>query len=357
MSDDQVRVWISRRKCKKRTTYHLRWIDPAVGKMRSKKAGTDRKHAEREAALLEEKLNAGTYQEIRRIRWSDFVDEVVTFLSGTHAEEARRTLTEFGTMCSPTSPRMVRPSMIRKYVQGLREKGNVVAEDDEKPQERKNSVATISKKLRYLRLAFRTAIKLDYAAKNPLDGWTWEKVNRAELRILTADEETKLLKAAEELHGYKLWAFIRFTLETWGRLSEVTKLRWADVHFDDASIYFRSTKSHEDRFIPVAPESGLLDVLRRLQAMTLQDGGPFLAYGDRSNFAKKWNEVVEAADIPPITRHDLRRTGITRALLAGVPPAVVQELAGHKDIKTTMRYYAQVSRQDLRDAVSRIAVG
>ena len=63
--------------------------------------------------------------------------------------------------------------------------------------------------------------------------------------------------------------------------------------------------------------------------------------------------IVKDADIPYITYHDLHRTGITRALLAGVPPITVQRLAGHRNIVTTMMYYVQVNKQDLLDGVEK----
>ena len=42
-------------------------------------------------------------------------------------------------------------------------------------------------------------------------------------------------------------------------------------------------------------------------------------------------------------------------MLQGMPLLVVKELAGHKDIKTTMRYYAEVTHKDLREWVNKIA--
>lgn len=109
------------------------------------------------------------------------------------------------------------------------------------------------------------------------------------------------------------------------------------------SVVFRDTESHEDRFVPIAESSGLLNDLRRLQAATILDGGPFVAYADHSNTARKRAAILNEALIPNITIHDLRRTGITPALLAGVPPITVQKLGGHRSITTTMRYYAQVN--------------
>ncbi len=128
---------------------------------------------------------------------------------------------------------------------------------------------------------------------------------------------------------------------------------WSDIDFDNRIVVFRDTKSNEDRTIPIAESSSLLDDLRKLHVQTIQDGGPFVVYADRSNTTKKRNAILKAAEIPPITIHDLRRTGITRALLAGVPPVTVRELAGHKKIETTMRYYAQVNFDDLRAGVEK----
>ena len=92
--------------------------------------------------------------------------------------------------------------------------------------------------------------------------------------------------------------------------------------------------------------------LLRVQAAT-QDAGPFVCYADKSNPHKKWGRAVHAAGIDPITVHDLRRTGITRALLDNMPVTVVKDLAGHGKADTTMRFYKGIKKRDLRDAVKR----
>lgn len=348
----EIRVWIRKRTGKKKTTYHLRWIEG--GRWRSKKVGSDSRLAEREAIRLEDELRSGTHVDLKNIDWPTFIDEVTALMDGVHRAQCRHTLDEFGRVAHVTSPRTVRQSTIKTYVEYLRALGR----GDGREKERKNGTATINKKLTHLRLSFNTGIRLEYLAKNPLSGWNWAKVKKRTLRILSHDEELKILASAEKLYGFGMRMLLVFALETWGRMSEITGLLWEDVRFEDKSVLFRDTKSHEDRFVPIAESSSLLADLRRLQASTLQDGGPFVAYANPSTTTDKRLAIVKDAEIPYVTYHDLRRTGITRALLAGVPPITVQRLAGHRNIETTMRYYAQVDTQDLRDGVERArAVG
>ena len=53
--------------------------------------------------------------------------------------------------------------------------------------------------------------------------------------------------------------------------------------------------------------------------------------------------------------HSMRKTYITRLMLAGVPLPTIKKLAGHRDIQTTMRHYMWVGNNDLRDGVERLS--
>lgn len=333
---DEQRVWLSSRKCKAGRTYHLRWQD--VEGWHSEAVGTDRKAALRAKAIREQQIEDGTFKVIPRTPWADFTAEVTRFLSGRHAVEARHVLAEFALVCNPSSPKVVTHRMIRAYVEHIREKGN--------------AIATENKKLRYLRLAFREGVALDFMATDPMAGWKWRKEPKKTLRILTQDEEPKLLAACDKVGGFPMVMFARFLLVTWARFGEAVKLGWEDVDFEGRAVTFKSTKSAEDRYVPLSCDAFLAD-LRRLQAMTLHLGGPFRRYADNPNFSRRWNRVLALADIPPISRHDLRRTGISRALLAGMPVTVVMRLAGHKNMATTQKYYTEVSKGDLRAAVDK----
>ena len=70
----------------------------------------------------------------------------------------------------------------------------------------------------------------------------------------------------------------------------------------------------------------------------------------KTAFAK----AVHRAEIPHATPHDMRRTFATRLHNEGVPMAKIQNLLGHGDVSTTMRYIG-VTAEDLDTAMDALA--
>lgn len=336
-----------KRKTKRGATYHLRWICPQSRKWKARKVGTDKKRAERQAAVLEQELQRGTYQDIRRIGWDEFVAEHVEHIEGVgNAREAKRTLMEFGNVRRIAEPRRVTFADVEAYVDHLRS-GDV-----------ENAQATINKKLRYIRAAFNLAIHRGYAAQNPMKGWRWTREQQNDPRIATTEEETAILKAAGEMYGARLQAFIRFALASGARRSEAVELTWDRIDLDTGRVRLTKTKSKRNRTVYV--NAHMTAELRRLKAEALEGDdtirlvshrGPFASL--RDNLGRSWGRVVRRAGILGLSIHDLRRTYITRQIQAGVPLPTVQKLAGHADIKTTLLYYNLVSEDDLKAAMVR----
>lgn len=54
--------------------------------------------------------------------------------------------------------------------------------------------------------------------------------------------------------------------------------------------------------------------------------------------ATHWDKVVTELGYPWLLRHSLRHTGLTWMADAGVPPHVLQKIAGHGSLTTTQLY-------------------
>jgi transposase len=105
-------------------------------------------------------------------------------------------------------------------------------------------------------------------------------------------------------------------------------------------------------------------VLGLLKYIHEQTGNPRTGYVLRGpkrtrikSINRSWENVRTAAGIPDVRLHDLRHSFTSDALMCGVPLAVVGEMLGHKDARTTQRYAHlanQVVRQGLEAATNRI---
>ena len=234
---------------------------------------------------------------------------------------------------SHEGPHKVTFSMVELYVAKLREKGN--------------KLPTINKKLRYLRTALKRAVTRGVAAANPMDGWTWEREDKPQPRVISDDEEKALLDATECLYGFRWWAFVYVALQTRARRGELLELTWGRVDFGEGSTLFTHTKGKQDRIVPLHDRT--VAVLRKLQAQTLQLGGPFV--GMHKPMERRWGRIVREAGITHVTPHDLRRTCATRLLEAGVSVKTVQDIMGHASAVTTLKHYAGVTEQAKRNAI------
>jgi len=68
-----------------------------------------------------------------------------------------------------------------------------------------------------------------------------------------------------------------------------------------------------------------------------------------NNLLRRFKTICRRAGAGPYTLHDIRRSCITN-WAKHLPIYVVQQLAGHSDMRTTQRYYLVVQPQDLEKA-------
>ena len=161
---------------------------------------------------------------------------------------------------------------------------------------------------------------------------------QARERILSFDELATLAKAlddAEEQQPVVVNA-VRVAATTGLRISEVLGIRWKDVDFRSGRLQLTTTKtgarSHD---LPSAALSILASMPRINDwAFTIVARGP-LGY---SHTRKVFADIVRAAGLDDLRLHDLRRTALTTAAMAGFSALMVKELAGHKTLQMASRY-------------------
>ena len=131
------------------------------------------------------------------------------------------------------------------------------------------------------------------------------------------------------------------------RVNEACSLKIGDINFDDREAIVRG-KFDRDRMVPISVVA--IDFLKRYLAERINNVDGYVFLGLRSGGFKKpmrskhvsriFREYLRrfGMDSPDISTHSIRHSTATHLLDNGASVRHVQELLGHKNIETTVRY-------------------
>jgi integrase len=251
---------------------------------------------------------------------------------------------------------------------------------------RKLSTSTQHRIIRHCVTIFRKAQAWGCIEANPFASVERPKITTRPWHYLTPEQYHRLLDATPDLRTKALYALCY----TGGlRLGEVCSLLWSDISFEDGAVTVRdregtadlpgfSVKDHEQRTIPLPGET--MKLLAELRKQCFK-AGPFVVLSpERYEVIKaKWQECrknggeiagremlnhvrrqflqhLKRAGIIPepgkrLSVHEMRKAAILNWAKATGNPKVTQVWAGHSDLKTTMRYYSQVTDDQTKAAI------
>jgi len=202
-------------------------------------------------------------------------------------------------------------------------------------------------------------------------------------RALSQEEEKALLRECRQSRSRSLYVAVEMALGTCMRYSEIRLLRWSQLDFvrNELRVGRSKTEHGEGRVIPLNQRvrtvlefwaerfpsrkpNEFVFPFERYGGKGKDDVFGFsgsVAYGtDPSKPVGDWKEGWEAAKKRAGVTcrfHDLRHTGCTRMLEAGVPLSVVSEIMGWS-ASTAMRMakrYGHIGHSARREAVDKLA--
>lgn len=209
------------------------------------------------------------------------------------------------------------------------------------------SIATQNRHYATLHRFFEWCIQETIIVENPMENLPRRKPNKDKgevppgsvIRSLTKEQVEKILRNAKSTREKLLFTL----LYTSGiRISEALDLNIQDIY--DGTIHIRQGKGNQPR------QAYLSKLAEKLLAQYLEEkgnptSGPIFVttHGQRLSYARARQLFMEAArnmvnpDGTQVTIHQLRHTFCTER--AGhIDSFVLQRLAGHNDIRTTLRY-------------------
>ncbi len=123
---------------------------------------------------------------------------------------------------------------------------------------------------------------------------------------------------------------------------------WSDVHLDAArpKAVLRDTKGLADRTIPLMPP--VVAMLREIR----RDLGPVFVQVHPDTVSDWCRELSEKCGIKA-RPHDFRHAATTYMIVAGMSPAIVQEILGHAQLSTT-QIYIHLIKDHLYDEMEKL---
>lgn len=207
---------------------------------------------------------------------------------------------------------------------------------------RKRTLATVNREMAMARRMFRVARKEGWIARDPFDeGDSLISLSRERERerILSSDEEARLLDACAHPSRCHILPLVIAALDTGCRQGELLKLVWSDVDFDRGTITIRAfnTKTMRERIVGITPR--LRETLLTIQPGQRRASDRVFGLSDNAWFSAKraWTTARRIAKLTDVRFHDLRHTAASR-LAQHMSLSEVGKILGHREPRTTWRY-------------------
>lgn len=206
---------------------------------------------------------------------------------------------------------------------------------------KKNGKYAANRLISLLKSLFRFAEKNElFTGKHPTDDVTMYP-EKSRTRYISDNEMPVFMKALNEDPNPNFRDYVLLSLFTGQRQGDVLSMRWDRISFENRTWFIPDPKNGEPNTVELNDHA--VDILkRRSDAATADETwvfpDPKTPTGHRRRYHFEWARLLKRSGLKNLRMHDLRHTMATWAVREGVPISVVQQMLGHKQIRTTQIY-------------------
>lgn len=213
--------------------------------------------------------------------------------------------------------------------------------------------ATINRELSLLRRAFRLGFEHDPQLVFRVPVIKALKEDNVREGFLEPEEYQRILEELSVENKPILVVGYHLGMRT-GELLAL-KRKWVDLTEELIYVNGRVTKNGEPKTAPIYGDMRpwLERLLREGELHSPHSAWLFSRAGKPiKSFKGNWQRACEAAGVPELLFHDLRRTAVRNMIRAGVPEKVAMQISGHKTPSMLWRYNITDAR-DIKEAGKR----
>ena len=163
--------------------------------------------------------------------------------------------------------------------------------------------------------------------------------------VLSKDEVIRMIDSTNNLK-HKL--VIMFLYYAGLRLDEVRNITWNDIDLDRETIHLKTAKGDKERVVFLHKR-----LIENLKIFGMKEIGPVFISQRGGKYSKRTiQQIIKSASKKSgikknVTPHTLRHSFATHLLESGADIRYIQQLLGHKDLKTT-QIYTHVANKDIK---------
>jgi integrase len=202
----------------------------------------------------------------------------------------------------------------------------------------------------HLKALFKWATREGYIPDNPMQDYKLPKAVKTEPAYLSPAQVQMIIDHIRSKGDSLEWLArsVLILANTGLRRGELARLQWRDINFETRLLTVRSridgaTKSGHERTIPIS-DNLLLDLEAAFKRTQPAEDSPVVVLGSGQPPAPDYiyktfkRQVLDCPQVSRTTLHGLRHAYASWLVSSGTPLPVVQELLGHAEITTTMKY-------------------
>ena len=216
---------------------------------------------------------------------------------------------------------------------------------------------TVNLKMKRIRGVYRHAIAHGfYNGEDPTFGMKPFKGEEARRRSLSHEETVTLLEAFKKKPRHYL--FLKIALCTGARSGSILRIHRDDIRDDGRVILFN--EKTDQQYIGFL-DMETLELVRNKKGYILARRGEEDAPAKRYGICGTIQLMMDKLFNPPGTRdldrvviHTLRHSVATQMVNKGVPIEIISKTLDHASLQTTVKFYAKISPEMVRESVSNI---
>lgn len=219
------------------------------------------------------------------------------------------------------------------------------------------SSSTVNRYLAAFSKALSVAVKeWEWLDDSPMRKVSKPKETPSRDRYLSIDEKDRLLAECKKSTNPYLYDLVCLSILTGMRFSELVKLEFESVDFDNRSITLRTTKNGDCRVIPLT--QAVEQILKKYFFGEKKSTGMIFRSNRQNNqkghISVRWafQKALQDSEIKGFRWHDLRRTAGSYMAMAGATQGELMEILGHRSHAMT-RIYAKFSQNHIRNILEK----